>query len=414
MLRVVKLGGSTLATPQQVRRMALALAGLQKKNERVVAVVSAMGKTTDLLYEQLVGAAGDKVDPLDLEHFLSQGEWASAQLMTAALKALGRRAIAVTPWDKDWPLKIILKDKAVPLKEKANEIRNFKLQPASPKLIRQVLGGHLKAGVLPVVCGFVAKNQDDQVVTLGRGGSDVSAFLLANVLKADEVILVKDVDGVLAWDPGLAKVSTQAKISVLKDRELYLLTSAGARVAHPGALRYMSHGSKARIVSSESPNWTGGGTEVVKTRGTRLKRLGIRLAALTFIGRDLTKTPGILHAISGPLKALGISIYSVTVSESFLALYVPEKDIDKAYAALAGISNAVAEIKSSAVKKGLAKITVESQASIETPGTIERLVRPLAQAGINIWELVTVHSDISFFVESSLEGRAIEVLKKVL
>lgn len=414
MLRVVKLGGSTLATPEQVRAMAQALATMHRGQEKVLAVVSAMGKTTDHLYDAFIRAAGERADALDLERFLSQGEWASAQLLAAALKTAGQDSVAITPWDKNWPLAVALQNHAAPLKEKVNEIRNFKLLTSSKRMVHNVIGGHLKAGRIPVVCGFVAKNQSGEVVTLGRGGSDISAFLLADILKADEVILVKDVDGVLPWDPNVAGVHPKAKVAHLEAKELYFLSSAGSRVVHPGALRYLKAGKKARVISYKSDDWAKGGTEILKTPHAALRLLDIPLAALTFIGRDLVSTPGILYEISRPLKETGVSIYSITVSESFLAVYVPEKDCEKAYGFLAEVAARIPQLKSSAVKKGLVKITVSSEESIEAPGAIERLVRPIARAGLNVWEIVTIHSDIMLFVEKPLAQKVVRSLKRSL
>lgn len=412
MLRIIKLGGSTLATADQVRSMAHALARLHRNKEKVVAVVSAMGKTTDALYELFLKATGGEADGYDLERFLSQGEWASAQLLAATLNNLEVPAYALTPWDTDWPLVVAMRGRQVPLRQKLNEQKQFRVPEMSRRQTKNRLEALLKRGI-PVVTGFVAKNQKGDIVTLGRGGSDITAFLLGNILGADEVVLVKDVDGILAADPRVSGVAVPAKLTVLDAGDLYRMASGGSQVVHPGALKYLDARQKARVVSYRSKDLGSGGTLITKTPKVSLAISETPLAALTFIGRDLSKTSGILQKFSQPLSALGVSMYAITVSESFLALYIAESDCEAVYQELVRIAKSIPELKSSAIKRGLVRITLISEEFIEAPGAIAAIIEPIAKAGFNVWEVVTIHSDIMLFVESSLAPDVIAILKKL-
>ncbi|GEM_PF-719218 len=399
MLQIVKLGGATLANASKINRMAKALVALRQKTNQIVVVVSAMGNTTDRLYKEFLEATGNHGKTQDLEGYLGLGELAAAKLLEGALRSLATPATVLSPYNTGWPLKIKVKTTASPLKQKQNEHKAFKLLPRSASRTRKEIQKFLNKKITPIITGFLAQDGAGRVVTLGRGGSDISAFLMAKILNADEIILVKDVKGVLAWDPSRIKTKNIPHIKVLDDHELFVLTRAGARVVHPNALKFLGSKTKARIVDSAASNWQDTGTEIQATRKVGLRVSSKPLAAITFIGNSLESTPGLLHALSKDLKKHDIAIHGVTLSDQFLAFYVFENQAPKAYALLVGASRAIPQLKSSTLKEGLRKITVRDWGFIENPGTIEKLVNPISKANINIWELITVHADISFLIE---------------
>ena len=124
-------------------------------------------------------------------------------------------------------------------------LKNGELWKEKTEEKRKKLGKMLEAYDVLIFPGFVAREKGKRLVSLGRGGSDVSAFLLARIFRADEVIIVKDVPGVYQADPKLFKTS---KIKVITADELSTLSSLGAKVLHPDALSYKKKSIRARII----------------------------------------------------------------------------------------------------------------------------------------------------------------------
>ncbi len=118
----------------------------------------------------------------------------------------------------------------------------------------------LSAGTVPVVCGFLGRDRNGKVTTIGRGGSDTTALLLANCLEAEEIVLVKETHGVLSADP---KVVPDARfLDMLDIHEAFDLMQGGAKIVKPEALRYKLPRQRLRVVSFSGQDLTKGGTEI--------------------------------------------------------------------------------------------------------------------------------------------------------
>ncbi len=162
---VIKFGGADLATGEKIA-IAARLVAKAPYHEKVV-VVSAMGKTTDTLVNA-VNQLG-KVADEDYAEIISMGERTSARLLSSALRAQGVKATAIDPEDDDWP--VITNSSflnATPDEEETKVQAQKSIVPM------------LKDGIVPVVCGFLGRDKKGKVTTLGRGGSDTTALLLAN------------------------------------------------------------------------------------------------------------------------------------------------------------------------------------------------------------------------------------------
>ena len=181
---VIKFGGADLSSGEKIQRAAKLLAEAPFKE--IAVVVSAMGKTADSLI-QTVTQIG--VTDAEWAEIISTGERTSARIFCAALRAQGLKAEVFDPAQDNWP---IITDSeflhATPdLEKTASLIEQF---------ITPLLG---KA--IPVVCGFLGKDSQGRITTMGRGGSDTTAVLLARFINADQIILVKETSGVLSADP---------------------------------------------------------------------------------------------------------------------------------------------------------------------------------------------------------------------
>ncbi len=216
---VVKFGGADLSSGEKIQRAAELLT--DACFEEVVVVVSAMGKTTDSL-TQTVSQIG--VNDAEWAEIISTGERTSARIFCAALKAQGLEAEVFDPAYDNWP---IITD---------SNFRNAKPDMQKTESLTAQFLTPLLGKVIPVVCGFLGKDPYGRVTTLGRGGSDTTAILLARSVLADEIILVKETSGVLSADPKIVPVARY--IDKLEIHEMFDLAQGGARIVKAGSLKY--------------------------------------------------------------------------------------------------------------------------------------------------------------------------------
>lgn len=187
---MVKYGGGSLANHECILKAVTAVAREANKGTQIVVTVSAMGKTTDQLFQAAKNASNGKVEKGELDEILAMGERTSIRIFAVALKAQGIQSRYLDPLDPDWP--IITDDvfsDANPILDKCEE------------RIQQYVLPLVERGVVPVIAGFLGRTPNERITTLGRGGSDTTAFILAKALRADEVILVTDAEGIMSLIP---------------------------------------------------------------------------------------------------------------------------------------------------------------------------------------------------------------------
>jgi aspartate kinase len=243
-LIVVKFGGAALATHARVRAAANRVRSLRDAEHSVVVVASARGDTTDRLLRD-IGAVSPEFhgSTREADRVLATGEALSAALLASALEAAGVPAESVDPAD------------AVLVAEGSYGCASLReLRPGRVEYL-------LARGVVPVVPGFQGVRADGELVTLGRGGSDVTAVFLASELSARECHLVKDVDGIYDQDP--AVVREALRFDHLSFDALVALAEGGARVVHSDAAhRARRHTVLLRVYRYDA--------EVAGPRGTRV------------------------------------------------------------------------------------------------------------------------------------------------
>jgi aspartate kinase len=218
-----------------------------KKADVVAVVVSAMGKTTDVLMTTAKNASNGKLEKKDLDEILSMGERTSIRIFSAALKTNGAESCYFDPIDSNWPI-----------------ITDATFQNANPilkdceKNIRECVLPLIKQGIIPVVAGFLGKTKDGKITTLGRGGSDTTAFVLAEALGADEIVLVTDADGIMSGDPKI--VSNPQRLSEIDVNTLVGLADSGAKFIHSKALKYKPKNINVRVINHAHGNLSKEGT----------------------------------------------------------------------------------------------------------------------------------------------------------
>ena len=216
---VVKFGGSSLADHEKLLKAVTAVVNEAAKGTRIAVVVSAMGKTTDHLMTTAKNTSNGKLQKHELDDILSMGERTSVRIFSAALRNNGAESRYFDPLDDDWP---IITDAAF---QNANP-----LIAECKRRIQQNVSPIVEKGIIPVIAGFVGKTQDGKITTLGRGGSDTTAFILAEALSADEIVLVTDADGIMSGDPKI--IANPKRLKEIDVNTLVGLADSGAKFVH--------------------------------------------------------------------------------------------------------------------------------------------------------------------------------------
>jgi len=390
-IKVFKVGGSVLKTPADFMKIARGICSGGRKY-RVCLVTSAMKNATNRLIKRFLNAVPQPCF-WDFERFAGFGEIEASLLFESTFHSLGVKSQAVLPWMKEWPLFISLKNPQRLSGEKVNEKRDFRILKKTHTKIKQYIFPLFKDLDVIIVPGFIAKDGRGRIVTLGRGGSDISALLFSELLKARELILIKESSGILNLDPRL--YHRAEKISSLNAAELGLLASSGAQVLNPISLKHQRSLKKMKVTDIRRKT----GTEIYFGREITVKFSNTPYSVLTFVGNKIPETPGLLSRISSLLARHDISIYSITVSDNLIALYVEEERGEDAYRLLSPVLKKSKNLKFLNLKKQIGKILVRSYKFINEPGIIKKIVSPIAKEGINIWEVLTAHTDVMIFVE---------------
>jgi aspartate kinase len=399
-LLIVKFGGSSLSNPKRIGLAVSTVAREYARGNRVVAVVSAVGNTTDRLLHLTNGGAG--FVETDRDDILAMGERTSARIFAAALKSRGIQARYYDPSDRDWP--IITDDNFL----NANPLRNTCLQRIQ-RYLKPVLGD----GVVPVIGGFIGRTRDGRVSTLGRGGSDTTALLLAMALEADEVVLVTNVPGILTADPALVR---NARVLPRIDmRTLTGIADTGTKFIHRKALRFKVPHINIRVISNTNEKLDSQGTLVT---GVSIPELEVTVnnphpvASVTIIGTGLPHQPELVQKIS---KLAGQNLVAVSQDRDSAILYI--KQTDKLRQQIARLHDAVLEDPHGialAARMGMALITVRSIGLEERPGVVARISDALRSANINMFGVLTITSSVLVFVDWKVRRKAAILMKSSL
>ena len=386
---VVKFGGEDLAVPDRVRRAADLIA--KSGYREIVVVVSAVGKTTD----QLLGfasLAGDGERSVESAEIISMGERTAARIMTSALRSAGCEARFFDPADADWPIVTNAQSHGatVDLVVTRKRVRKY---------VEPLLGK-----VVPVVCGFLGR-VGKTVTTLGRGGSDTTAMVLANCLHAGEILLVKNTEGIHSADPRL--VPGAGPLERLSIHEMFALAHGGAKVVRAESLRYKLPGQRLRIVSLHTKSLQKGGTEITG-QFDPLKpviQTHAGLAAVTGVAPDG-------HAWLARLTAgiAGRRVYGVTTGESSVTLFVEARELTQLLRRL----HRSRAFRALATQDKIGLLSLTHPAFVDSPGGIAKVSSILFSRNINIIEMSTSKATIGVFVPEDRLAQAKLVLSEAL
>jgi aspartate kinase len=401
---IVKFGGSSLADHERLLKAVDAVMNEAKKGTRIAVVVSAMGKTTDVLMTTAKNASKGKLEKKDLDDILSMGERTSIRIFSTALKTNGAESCYFDPIDSNWP---IITDSAF---QNANPILKD-----CEKNIRKCVLPVMEKDIIPVVAGFLGKTKDGKITTLGRGGSDTTAFVLAEALDADEIVLVTDADGIMSGDPKV--VSTPERLSEIDVNTLVGLADSGAKFIHSKALKYKPKNINIRVINHAHGNLTKEGTVITGALATELDAEiahPFPVAEITVIGNCISANPQIVQEMIEKTKQHSL-LLGMSMSANSIILYVSqEKNLDMLFNDIHNITKNNKETIAMAVKRDLVFIKTSGVGLEETHGIIGKISEDLRLGGINISGILTITSSILLFVDWIEREKALKLIKNSL
>lgn len=403
-LLVAKFGGTSVGNGKRIRQAAQSVVDEYMKGKKVVVVVSAINKTTDELTTITEDAMGDEAAARARAEILSMGERTSIRVMSSVIESLGVKSEYIDPEHELWP---VLTDN-IPL---GAEI-NFEESEAKAQGLFKLLDD----GVIPVICGFLGRDENGNITTLGRGGSDITAFFLGHALKAKEVIIVTDVDGVMSTDP--RKIADAIKLDQISVEEMRDLATHGAQVLHPHALKYKDPNIGAKIISFEKECLADEGTAIVGPYEDSTNDLvdihPEPITAVAMVGEDLLNNVGLLAKITAVIAEVGVNIYGISAGQNSITTFLNKADADVVYPLLHDVVIEEDCLSSISLGGDIGMLTMVSPDFIDTPGIISIITSPLKDNDINIIEISSSQTSVVLYVEWKDSRKAYDLIKEVL
>ena len=403
-LVVVKFGGTSVGNGSRIKKAAQSVVNEYMKGNQVVVVVSAVNKTTDDLIGLSNEAIGTGLTDKQKAEIMAMGELTSARLFSATIESLGVKSEFIDPYNELWP---IITD-SNSLEAKIDFGSTDKKVEGIRRLINQ--------GVIPVICGFLGKGPSGEITTLGRGGSDITAFLIGHCLDANEVIIVTDVDGVMSTDPN--KIEDAQLLDEISVEELRDLATHGAQVLHPHALKYKDPLITAKIINFAHGDLSAKGTRIVGPyEGDMLKCVTLYkdpISLIAIVGEAMLKKVGLMAKLTAGLADENVNIFGLSAGQNSITAFVDKADSNKAYHLLHRMVIETDVLSSLSLGRDTAMITFVSPDIIETPGIISDITEPLRKHNINILEISSSQTAVVLFVDWEDGQKAHKLISGVL
>ena len=451
---VMKFGGTSVATGENIRHVANLVADCAKQGYSVVVVVSALDGTTDKLFE-----AAEKAKKGNEEYIRESKKELLERHLTAAAKAIENKHVRreieqivkktidelekvltgisyvgeLTPKSKDYVLSFgerlsapivwgALRDLKLETQyfsgKEAGIVTDSNFGEASPLMnvtmhqLREKIAPLLEKRIIPVVTGYIAATQDGVVTTLGRGGSDYTATLLGAALAADEVWIWTDVDGLMTTDP---KIIPSAKmLPELSYQEAAEMAIFGAKTMHPRALEpIMKESIPARIRNVFNPENPGTliSNEQTAKRADVVKAIALirDVAMINVSGAGMVGAPGSYAKIFEVLgkNNINIMMISTAVSEANISLVIRRNLLGRALSTLEIAFLGRGLVSEVTAEDDVCVIAVMGANMKGTLGVASRLFTTVARAGVNIRMIAQGSSELNIsFVVKEKDGEA--------
>ena len=393
-LIVQKFGGTSVADVEKIRSAARKAIRAQRQGHQVVMVVSAMGKNTDRLLE-LAGDVSSDPPAREMDMLLSTGEQVSVALVAMAIHELGAEAVSLTGGQIGM--------------HTDSSFSKARIQSISTERIERLLGD----GKIVVAAGFQGIDDDLNITTLGRGGSDTTAVALAAVLKADACEIYTDVDGVYTTDPRL--LPEARRVEVISYDEMLELASLGAGVMHNRSIEFAKKfGVPIHVRSSFSD--TEGTMIVTESESTSAPVGGAAMtpdeARVTIL--NVPDVPGksqqIFSAIGG--KKIAVDMVVQNVGSEGLADVSFTVQRAELPATLDAINAVIDQVGASGVThdENVSKVSVVGGNMARQTGVASKMFRALADADVNIQMITTSEIKISALVPRHQSSKALRAV----
>ena len=394
---VLKFGGTSVGSIDKVKNVAKIIATYKKKRLGVIVVSSAMSGTTNELIKQ-TKELSKNFDAAEYDVLLSTGEQAACALIAGRLKHLGFKARS---W-MSWQIPIITEGSYS--FSRINKINRYKIS------------NFMKSGGIPIITGFQGINLENRITTLGRGGTDASAIMLAKFFNADACDIYTDVDGVYTTDP--RNHLKAKKIDKIYYDEMLEMASLGAKVMQPTSvqdakLNNISFSVKSSFTKKKGTLITGNKkafSDKIITGITSTKND----AKVTMIG--VKDKPGVAASIFKPLSLNQINVdmvvqnISLNSKETDLTFTIKLEDLKKTEKFIK--QNKKISFRKFTHDSHVSKVSIIGVGMITTPGITYRMFQALASKKINIMVISTSEIKISVLISNKHVKKAIAVLHK--
>ena len=394
-LIIQKFGGTSVADAERLRNVAKIITDTYKAGNQVVAVLSAQGDTTDDLIEK-----AKEINPegsnREMDMLLSTGEQISVALCAMAIEALGYPVVSLTGWQAG-----VLTDTAA---------KNARIK----KIDTERLEAELDQKRIVIVTGFQGVDRNQNITTLGRGGSDTSAVALAAALEADLCQIYTDVDGVYTADP--RHVKGARKLDEVTYNEMLELATLGAQVLHNRSVELAKkYNVKLEVLSS----FTGHPGTKVKGVAKRMEKTAVSSVAKD---KDIARIAlvGVPNEVGTSFKVFSLLAQNHINVDIILQGISHEEGKDICFTVAEGDLKKAAELLEShkdelrftrlETNADIAKVSVVGSGMINNPGVAAKLFEALYDAHININMISTSEIKISVLVDKKDADRAVQAV----
>ena len=394
---VLKFGGTSVGTVERIKKVANIISSYIKKKYKVIVVSSAMsGVTNDLVKKSKKLSNNFNLSEYDV--LVSSGEQMSCALISGRLNHIGHKSQSWMGWQ-------------VPILTEGTHSSSRIV-----KIYKKRVINFLKKGGIPVIAGFQGISLDRRITTLGRGGSDASAIMIAKFFKAEKCIIYTDVEGVYTTDPRMIKDSK--KIKVISYEEMLEMASLGAKVMQPISIQDARLNRIDINVKSSFKNKTG--TLITKRKNIFRNKI---ITGISFTKNDakvslvgVKDKPGVAASIFKPLSENSINVdmvvqnISANGKETDLTFTIKSEDINKTKKLLR--NNKKIKFRDILINTNLSKISIIGVGMITAPGVTYRMFQALAKKKINILVISTSEIKISVLINKKYTQKAIAALHK--
>ena len=397
LLIIKKFGGTSLSNIEKIKKVAKLVKKEVLLGNKVVVVVSALGKTTDKL-QSLINKISFNSSAEEIDTILSSGEQTSSGLMALALKNINVKARSFLGWQ-------------VPILTNRS-YGKAKILDIDSKILKK----EIKKGITPVIAGFQGVSNEFRITTIGRGGSDTTAVAIASKLSADRCDIHTDVEGVYTADPRWVRKAK--KIDQLTYDEMLEMASVGAQVLEPRSVSLAKNNNIILWVKSSFKNVQG--TKIDDS--TKLEKRNV--SGIVFSNNDSKITllgipdkPGVAAKIFGTLADEDINVDMIVQNISSdgkysdLTFTIAQTDLFKAKKCINRIKNDI-NIKNILPDSNVAKISIVGIGMRSNAGIAEDMFKALGKQKINIDLISTSEIKISVLISRRNLKKAINVLHK--